>query len=219
MSTQFVNTEIKYNDRNKIILTNLVKMLTNRNNILKEENLKNNTKLMHDQIDDNLIFKIKSDYDNDEYCIKFYFQKMTTIKKVAPIEDFLKKYKNHKMIIVIKSINQKVYKQFIEYPNIEIFFDHELMINLMEFNLIPKHIVLNKEEKEEYVNAYQQTKSDKGIIKGMSRINVTDPVSRYYNMKPGDIVKIIRPSTTSGYSIFYRKVVVGVNLMFAGPNK
>ena len=144
---------------------------------------------------------------------------MTTIKKVAPIEEFLRKNKNKNMIIVVKDINQKVYKQFLEYPNIEIFFDFELMIDLMEFSLIPKHIVLNKEEKEEYVESYQQISSDKGVIKGMSRMNVTDPVSRYYNMKPGDIVKIIRPSTTSGYSVFYRKVVPGTNLIFSRPNK
>ena len=32
----------------------------------------------------------------------------------------------------------------------------------------------------------------------------TDPMARYYNLKRGDMIKIIRPCPTSGVSIAYR---------------
>lgn len=216
-STKFLNIEIKSNERNKIILENVVKMLTNRTNIIKPEKMDVHIKNIIKQLDENLTFKIKSDYNNEEYHIKFYFYKLTTIKKITPIEEFLANNKGKNKIIIINNMNQKVYKQFMEYSLVELFFDYELMMNLVDFKLIPQHFLLNDIEKEEYLNAYQHTIADNGVIKGMSRMNITDPVARYYNMKAGDIVKIIRPSTTSGYGIFYRKLVSGPNLLFTSP--
>ncbi|VVU95187.1 RNA polymerase Rpb5, C-terminal domain [seawater metagenome] len=217
MATKFLNIEVKPNEKNKIILENIVKMLTNRKNILNPDNLEKNIEVLQKQLDDNLVFKIKSEYDNTEYYVKFYFQKLTTIKKITPIEDFLSKTKGKNKIIVINNINQKVYKQFMEYSNLEIFFDYELMINLVDIKLIPKHSPLNEKEKEEYLDSYQHNIMENGTIRGMSRMNITDPVARYYNMRAGDIVKIVRPSTTSGYGVFYRKLVPGPNLLFSGP--
>lgn len=217
MATKFLNIEIKPNESNMTILENIVKMLTNRKNILDPEKLDKNIDSLKKQMNENLSFQIKSDYNDSEYHIKFYFQKLTTIKKVVPIEEFLSNTKGKNKIIVVNNINQKVYKQFMEYSNLELFFDYELMINLVDFNLIPKHYLLDEKEKEEYIQAYQHNIQDNGTVRGMSRMNTTDPVSRYYNMKAGDIVKIVRPSTTSGYSIFYRKVVPGQNLLFSGP--
>ena len=209
---KLLNIEIKGNEKNKIILTNVVKMLTNRNNVLKPENLDKNIKKLVDQMDENLLFSIKSDYDENVYNIKIHYQKLTTIKKVTSIEEFVIKNKKSKKILILNSINNKVYNQLMQYKNIEVFFDYELMINLVDLNLIPKHHLLTEEEKEVYINAYQHNL--KNNFKGMSRMFVSDPVSRYYNMKAGDIVKITRPSVTSGYSIFYRRVVPGSTPLF-----
>ena len=41
----------------------------------------------------------------------------------------------------------------------------------------------------------------------MPKINFSDPIARYYNAKIEDVFRIIRPSPTSGKSIFYRRVV------------
>ena len=41
-------------------------------------------------------------------------------------------------------------------------------------------------------------------------------MARYYNAKVGDIFRIIRPSLTSGLSIFYRRVQTGnLDILFA----
>lgn len=209
---KLLNIEIKGNDKNKIILTNTIKMLTNRHNVLSPDNLEKNIKKVEDQLDDNLSFSIKSDYNEDVYNIKIYYQKLTTIKKVTSIEEFILKNKKAKKILILNSINNKVYNQLMQYKNIEVFFDYELMINLVDLHIIPKHHLLTDEEKEIYIQSYHQM--TKNNFKGMSKMFVSDPVSRYYNMKVGDIVRIIRPSVTSGNSIFYRRIIPGNTPLF-----
>ena len=209
---KLLNIEIKGNDKNKIILTNTVKMLTNRHNVLNPDNLEKNIKKVEDQLDENLSFSIKSDYNEDVYNIKIYYQKLTTIKKVTSIEEFILKNKKAKKILILNSINNKVYNQLMQYKNIEVFFDYELMINLVDLHIIPEHHLLTEEEKDIYIQSYHQM--TKNNFKGMSKMFVSDPVSRYYNMKIGDIVRIIRPSVTSGNSVFYRRVIPGNTPLF-----
>ena len=97
--------------KNKIILTNVVKMLTNRNNVFKPENLDKNIKKLIDQMDENLLFSIKSDYDENVYNIKIHYQKLTTIKESNFNRRIYSKNKKSKKILILNSINNKVYNQ------------------------------------------------------------------------------------------------------------
>jgi DNA-directed RNA polymerase subunit H (RpoH/RPB5) len=75
------------------------------------------------------------------------------------------------------------------------------MINIVDHVLVPKHIVLSKEETDAVLEAYRAKKRDMMLIK------TTDAVAKYYNMKPGEIVKIIRPSVMTVEAPAYRLVI------------
>ena len=67
--------------------------------------------------------------------------------------------------------------------------------------LIPGHQKLGDKDKQELFENYHIT------IRDLPKILVTDPAVQPLNVKPGDVVKIIRKSPTAGEAIFYRGVV------------
>jgi DNA-directed RNA polymerase I, II, and III subunit RPABC1 len=202
-----VNSEVIKNT----VLTNAVKMLTERKLLLKENQQKNIDKLIATQTDD-FIYKIKLDSpinDTDEaaiFIIKIFNQKITAINKSSGIVDFLHEFKNNPKILIVKSINSKAAQHIVSsYPDSEIFTEKDLMINLIDHVSVPKHIPLTKEESEQIVIEYNAKK------KSFPKMFDSEPVSRYYNMKSGDICRIIRSSETSCLVPYYRQVIRGHN--------
>lgn len=193
----------------RIILTNCVKMLTERK-LLSAENLtKNIEKLTSMESDDDIYnFELDNPKPNQDkkFMIKIYFnQKIISISKQSTIIEFLNKYKNVPKIVVVKDINAKP-KQFIvsSNPNTEVFLEHELLINLVDADIIDvRYEILekNSDRYNEYFEGYQSKK------KHIPRIFIDDPMARYYNLKRYDIIRCKRISDTSGVAPFYRIVV------------
>ena len=112
---------------------------------------------------------------------------------------------NYHKIIIVPNLTKKIVKQIrsTSHYNAEIFNEYELLEDISKKVFVPKHILLSDEEKEQILKTYQYSE--------LSKIFDTDMMARYYQMKPDDIVKIIRPSINSGECIFYRHVVPGKN--------
>jgi len=78
-----------------------------------------------------------------------------------------------------------------------------LKMKVTEHNLVPKHLKLTKEKKKDLLEKYNIT------IKELPKILKEDPAIRHLKVIPGDVIKIVRASGTSGKSVYYRVVISG----------
>lgn len=188
----------------KTIMTNIVKMLTDRN-LLNKTKLQENIKKITSIQSDSLTYKINTDKytkDSDKvFSIKIIEQKITAINKASGILDFLVNNEDNSKIIIVNDISNKALKHIHNnYPNTEVFLEEELMINVLEHDYQPEFMLLSNEEGESVMKSY--------LIKNklMPKILKNDPISKYFNAKPTQIFRIIRPSETSGNYVTYRLV-------------
>lgn len=192
------------------VLTNIIKMITERG-ILSHDKLEQNIKNITTMQSDDYVYKIPIDHKDkvngaSTFIIKLIYQKITSISKSSGIADFLLQHKNDPKIVVVSSISNKLMfniKSDPTYPNTEIFLEKELMINIIDHIAVPKHILLSEEELKRVLESYHAKRRE------IPEILVTDPVARYYNAKIGDMFRIIRPSETAGEAPYYRLVIRG----------
>ena len=182
------------------MLKNITKMLEERK-FLDKKNHESNLKKLIKQNNEDKVYNIKSDFNNKKTYIMFITGKLTTTKKVPGIQSFIDSSKLDNRLFVIDNVNQKIFKQLLAYNNSEVFFDYELLVNVIDHHLQPRFEVLSNDEKKNFFKQYNTKPSE------MPKMFSTDIIARYYKLIDGDIVRIIRPSITSGYTVFYRIVV------------
>ncbi|CAG1988879.1 unnamed protein product [Fusarium graminearum] len=84
---------------------------------------------------------------------------------------------------------------------IECFLEDDLLVNITHHELVPKHVLLSREEKIALLKRYRLKETQ------LPRILQKDPVARYLGLKRGHVVKIIRNSETAGRYASYRLCV------------
>jgi DNA-directed RNA polymerase I, II, and III subunit RPABC1 len=156
---------------------------------------------------DRLIILVEKEADNAEKLLVFFPSERKKIG-VRPIRQYaqLMEDKNIKRAIVIvqhqltpfarQAVNEASAK-----IDMEIFHEKELIVNIAQHYLVPKHEVLNEEEKLALLAAY------KIKLEQLPRMQTVDPMARHFGLKRGDIVKITRNSETAGSYITYRLTI------------
>jgi DNA-directed RNA polymerase subunit H (RpoH/RPB5) len=82
---------------------------------------------------------------------------------------------------------------------LEIWTLKETQYNVTEHELVPKHVKLTPEEADKVL--VELCVKNRALLPAISS---NDPVARYLLLQAGDVVRIERPSPTSGKSIAYR---------------
>lgn len=85
---------------------------------------------------------------------------------------------------------------------VQVFLEQEMlcMSSIMHHELQPHFTVLKKADKEALLTKYKCKDSQ------LPRMLVTDTVARYYGLRRGHVLKIVRPSETAGRYTTYRCV-------------
>ena len=200
MNLAIVEYTIK--EKHQIIFENALKMLWRRNLISNYKSILDKKS----EITSNKEIKIKLD-DGSFASIYIVNGKVTSISNNSPIDDYLKDT-NILKILVIEEPSKRVFKQVIEdYTNTNTFFFQEFMEDIPSKNIIPQHILLTEEERNELLVNFKNN--------NLKKIFTTDMMSRYFNAKVNDVFRIERLNITSGKGVDYRVVVQGkLDLLF-----
>jgi len=191
------------------VKTTIIKIFTNRGFIEKSNKNKYIEKFIADENDDmeyiiNLdnINNYNTEIKTKKVYIKIFNYKISSVNEKSPIGEFLKKYNKEYKFIVVQDITAKTEETINLYDTqVEIFKFNKLQSDITEHVLVPQHEVLTKEECENVLESYRARKRD------MPLIRTNEDVAKYYNMKPGEITRIYRPSPLTCEAIGYRLVI------------
>eukprot|EP00543_Licmophora_paradoxa_P009044 CAMPEP_0202446468 /NCGR_PEP_ID=MMETSP1360-20130828/4942_1 /ASSEMBLY_ACC=CAM_ASM_000848 /TAXON_ID=515479 /ORGANISM="Licmophora paradoxa, Strain CCMP2313" /LENGTH=231 /DNA_ID=CAMNT_0049062945 /DNA_START=165 /DNA_END=860 /DNA_ORIENTATION=+ len=144
----------------------------------------------------------KADDETNQLFIFFPTDEKVGVKPIKVFTDRMRAEAVTNAIMVLRVDITPFAKQALQEMSdsfrIEHFKEAELLVDITQHQLVPEHQLLTGNEKSELLKRYRLKETQ------LPRIQPNDPVSRYYGMKRGQVVKIIRPSETAGRYVTYR---------------
>jgi DNA-directed RNA polymerase I, II, and III subunit RPABC1 len=145
----------------------------------------------------------KTDDSTEQLFVFFPDEEKVGVKPIKTYCERMKSEQVLKAIIVVKVNLTPFAKQAIREMSqrgykVEYFRDAELLVDITEHKLVPEHVLLSPQQKQELLARYRLKETQ------LPKIQLADPVARYLGLKVGEVVKIVRPSETAGRYITYR---------------
>ena len=123
------------------------------------------------------------------------------ITSINQLQKAMKDAEVERGIIVTSGRYTHAVKQSTKKKNVELIPKTFPIFDIFEHKLVPKHEILTEEEKKQILSQYRVQPYQ------LPQIKASDPAVKAIGAKPGDMLRIIRRSPTSGEHIAYRYVV------------
>mmetsp|Transcript_13367 Transcript_13367/g.27412 ORF Transcript_13367/g.27412 Transcript_13367/m.27412 type:complete len:216 (+) Transcript_13367:254-901(+) len=144
----------------------------------------------------------KTDESGKKLMVFFPTDEKVGVKPIKQYTDFMTTSGAQNAIIVLRqgitTFAKQAVAELAATHTIEHFKESELLVDITTHHLVPLHILLTPTEKSDLLARYRLKDAQ------LPRIQPHDPVARYYGMRRGEVVKIVRPSETAGRYVTYR---------------
>ncbi|KAI0058771.1 DNA-directed RNA polymerase RPB5 subunit [Artomyces pyxidatus] len=138
----------------------------------------------------------------DQIFVFFSDEKSVGVKTMRKLLNILEEKSIARGIIIfpgsMTSSARKVISAMQQRFKLEEFSEADLLVNITHHKLVPRHEVLVPEQKKLLLERYRLKETQ------LPRIQIADPIARYYGLRRGQVVKITRPSETAGRYASYR---------------
>lgn len=199
------NFEYNIDEQLEIITSNVFNMLQNRKLINKftNETIKSAVHQIKKKMEYDIKLNVKDRENDDLYKLIILNESLERLTSSTDTLSYMSRYPNIHKIIIVNTVNKNIELQIMSKPKTEIFTKSYFMINIVDYKYIPQHILLTDDEKKKVEDEYNIP------LNKYPKIMISDPMSKYYNARIHDLIKIIRPSTVSGFVFYYRYVIKG----------